>query len=90
MNDEQQIDAQILDMAGLGAERGQAERRVRGPEQAAGMGFERQDGQGRPAGLRNIGSGADHDPVAPVQSIEITQRNHGTARIVGQICEVSE
>ena len=54
------------------------------------MGFERQDGQGRPAGFRHIGGGADHDPVAPVQSVEITQRNHGTARIIGQICEVSE
>ena len=54
------------------------------------MGLERQDGQRRPIGLRHLGGSADHDPVALVQAVEITQRNHGTARIIGQICEVSE
>ena len=89
MDDEQQIDAQILDMAGLGPERVS---RNGASKAGTGCGDEvrTSNGQGCPGGLRHLGGGPDHDPVALVQSVEITQRNHGTARIIGQICEVSE
>ena len=89
MQREQQIDAQRLQMTGLGAERRQAKRRVVRPEHAARMRLEGEDGMGHAGGTGNPAGLADHRLMAEMDAVEIADGDDraalgGSHRVVAE------